>query len=67
MKFFDLQHAFFNPLWRRLATVAVAGGWALFELATGSPGWAILFGALAIWCAYAFFVIWEPQAGENEE
>ena len=67
MKFFDLRHPFFNPAWRRVLTVAMAGGWAIVELVSGSPGWAVLFGAVAVWCAYEFFVIWEPQSNKTED
>ena len=61
MNFFDLRHPFFNPLWRRVLTVAFSGGWAIVEFVSGSPGWAMLFAALALWCAYEFFVNWQPQ------
>ncbi len=67
MKLIDVRHPFFNPLWRRAATVGLAGGWALFELVTGSVGWAILFGGVAGWCAYEFFVTWTPQPEEDKE
>jgi hypothetical protein len=39
----------------------VAGGWVVVELVTGSPGWAILFGSLAAYCAYQFFVVFNPD------
>jgi len=60
-KLLDLQHPFFVPLWRRVATVVVIWGWAGFELITGSPGWAILFGAVAAYCSYEFFVNFNPK------
>lgn len=62
MKFFDVQHPFFIPLWRRIAVVALCLGWAGFELALGSPFWAILFGAIGIWCAHQFFIAFDPPA-----
>ncbi|RMF39918.1 MAG: hypothetical protein D6754_04470 [Alphaproteobacteria bacterium] len=52
---FDLDHPFFRPLWRRIAVTALVGGWAVLELVTGSPFWAVIFGALAFWCARSFF------------
>ncbi len=67
MRFFDLRLPFFLPLWRRAATVVVAGGWAVVELATGSPGWAILFGSLAAYCAYQFFVAFNPDDYKDTE
>ena len=58
---FDLQVPFFVPLWRRVLFVVVCLGWAIFEFVTGSPGWAILFGAAGLWCVYQFFVVWDPK------
>jgi len=51
----DLKHEFFKPLWVRIATTAVAGGWSIFEFVTGTPFWGIIFGALAVWCGWVFF------------
>ncbi|WP_370161751.1 hypothetical protein [Limimaricola soesokkakensis] len=67
-KLFDVQSPFFIPLWRRLLVVGLALGWALVELAHGAPGWALLFGAAGMWCAYQFFVVFDPprkDAGEG--
>lgn len=61
---FDLQVPFFIPLWRRILTVAVALGWAGVEVVAGSHGWAILFGALGIYAAWQFFVVWDPKDPE---
>ncbi len=46
---FSLQDAFYRPLWIRVAIVAVCTIWALFEYLNGSPGWAMLFGAVGAW------------------
>ena len=64
---FDLRHPFFRPAWRRALTTALAGGWALFELATGSVFWAILFGAAAAWCVYEFHVVFDPANYEERD
>ncbi|MFV0298774.1 MAG: DUF3329 domain-containing protein [Hyphomicrobiaceae bacterium] len=64
---FDLRHPFFNPLWRRVLTVAVALGWALFELATGSPGWALMFGAVGAWAGYVLLLTWVPVDDERND
>jgi hypothetical protein len=61
MEFFNLQRPFFRPLFPRVATFAIAAGWALFEFGTGSPGWAVMFGAIAVWCGYQFFIIFDPE------
>lgn len=60
MKLIDVRHPFFNPLYRRVLTVALCLGWAGMEVISGSPFWAILFGAIGVFCAYEFFVIYEP-------
>lgn len=60
MKFLDVQHPFFRPLWRRVAVVAVCLGWAGVELASGEVFWAILFGAAGGYCAYQFFLVFDP-------
>lgn len=61
MKFLDVQHPFFRPLWRRVAVVAVCLGWAVFEIVTGSPFFAILFGSVGLYCAYQFFIVFNPS------
>ncbi|WP_146588789.1 hypothetical protein [Puniceibacterium confluentis] len=66
MKLFDLHHPFFLPLWRRVATFAVAGGWAIVEVLGGSPGWAALFAALALYCGYQFFVAFNPEDHKDQ-
>ena len=58
---FDLDHPFFRPLWLRIVIVALCLGWALFEIATGAPFWAILFGAIGLFAAYRFFVTFNPR------
>lgn len=65
MKLFDVQHPFFAPLWRRIAVVVLCLGWAVVELIMGSSGWAILFGAVGLYCAWQFFVVYERQKKEG--
>jgi hypothetical protein len=60
MKLIDVQHPFFRPLWRRVAVVAVCLGWAAVELSGGAVFWAILFGAVGVYCAHQFFVAFDP-------
>ncbi|MBU2358827.1 MAG: DUF3329 domain-containing protein [Alphaproteobacteria bacterium] len=60
-RFLDLQVPFFIPLWRRIAVVAVSGGWGIFEFATGAPFFGVLFCAVALWAAYSFFIIFDPK------
>jgi hypothetical protein len=67
MKFFDVQHPFFIPLWRRIVVVALCLGWAGFEFATAQPFWGILFGAAGLYCAYQFFVVFDPPAPDADK
>lgn len=64
---FDLRHPFFNPLWRRVLTVAVALGWAVVELVGGNPGWAALFAAAGFWAGYNLLVGWTPVGTKGED
>lgn len=61
MSFFDVQHPFFKPLWRRVAVTVVCLGWAVVEFASGAPFWGILFGAAGLWCAHQFFFAFDPD------
>ncbi len=56
MAFFDFKHPFFEPLWRRIAVVAVCIGWGLFEFSTGAAFWGILFTGVGLVAAYQFFI-----------
>ncbi len=66
-RFLDVQHPFFKPLWRRIVTVAACLGWALLELSWGWPMWALLFGLIGLYCAYQFFVVFDPKEAETKE
>lgn len=57
----DVRHPFFLPLWRRVALVALCGGWALMELVLGNPLWALVFAAIGGWCGYQFFAAFDPK------
>jgi len=60
MKFLDTDHPFFRPLLVRLAVVAVAAGWGVFELWMGSPVWATVFFGFAAVSVYGFFIDFNP-------
>lgn len=60
-KLLDLDHPFFNPLWRRVVIVALCLGWAGVEWRMGSPFWATMFGGVGLYCAYGFFVAFTPK------
>ncbi len=56
MKLLDPAHPFFAPLWRRVVIVAVTFAWAVVEALTGGPLWAVLFGAVGVYCAYQLLI-----------
>ncbi len=58
---FNLQDSFYRPLWLRLTIVLLCLGWAAVEIANGAPGWAMLFGAVGLYAAWQFFVVWNPK------
>ena len=66
-RLFNLRHPFFRPPWRRAVTTAVLGGWSLFEFSTGSGGWAVMFGAAAVYCIYEFYVVFDPANYEERD
>ncbi len=54
MKLIDPKHPFFAPVWRRWVVSVLPLAWAAFELTSGNPGWAALFGAAG---GYAFYIL----------
>lgn len=67
MKVFDTDDAFFRPLWIRIAIVAVSGGWAVFEWRNGEAFWAGVFGAIAAYAVWSFFIVFDPRAGKDKD
>jgi hypothetical protein len=55
-KFLDTDHPALKPLWVRVLIVAFAGGWGIFEFATGAPFWGVIFLGMAGYAAWAFFL-----------
>jgi len=54
-RLFDVEIPFFLPVWRRIAVVAVAICWGLFEISTGALFWGVIFvgmGSIAGWRFY---------------
>jgi hypothetical protein len=74
-KFLDTDHPMFRPLWVRVLIVALCLAWALFEfgglaflgLPAGSPFWGMLFLAIGLYAAWAFFVTSRPPGGEGKD
>lgn len=65
MRLLDPEHPFFAPFWRRVAIVVLTLGWASFEIVTGNPFWAILFGAAGVYCAYQLLIAF-PATGPGD-
>jgi len=57
MQIIDPNHPFFRPVWRRWAASLAPCLWAGVELATGSPGWALLFGALGAYTLWQLIIV----------
>ena len=54
-------HPFFDPLWRRLAIVAVTALWPVLELYHGEQGmWFTLSLGMVVYAVYALILKW-PQ------
>lgn len=64
MKLLDPYHPFLLPLWRRIVIVIISGGWAGVEAYNGNTAWAVAFGAAALYCAYHFFIGYDPAKAE---
>lgn len=62
----DVQHPWFIPLWRRIATVGASLGWAALEISWGHPGWAALFGFIGLYCAHQFFIAFDPPRPDQD-
>ncbi|WP_282028161.1 hypothetical protein [Paracoccus marcusii] len=61
MKLVDPDAPFFRPLWVRVTCVILPLIWAGVELWSGSPAWAMLFGAAGIYLGLALFVWRRPE------
>lgn len=62
--FLDVQVPFFEPMWRRVASVVVLVAWTGVELANGAVFWAMIFGAAAAYLGHQFFIAWTGPQGD---
>ncbi len=53
---FNLDHPFFRPLWKRIATVFVCFAWAVVEYMNGNPLWGMFFLGLGAFVFFQFFL-----------
>lgn len=63
----EVRHPFFRPLWRRIVLSVLLVGWTIFEISGGNTLWALLFGAIGVFCIYEFFFIYDPANYEDRE
>jgi hypothetical protein len=67
VKFFDLQQAFYKPLWIRILITGLCLSWTSVEILGGNVFWAILFGAVGVYCAHQFFIAFNPKEPEGND
>lgn len=67
MKLFDFDHPFFKPLWIRVAVVAVAAGWGVFEFVSGAPFWGMIFVGAAALAFHGLFISFNPREPEEKK
>lgn len=67
MKFGDLQ--WFEPLWRRIAVLAVCAGWTALEFWRGDQTWGFLVLAVTAYCVWTFFITFDKnlEKAKNEQ
>ena len=66
MALFDLNDAFFKPLWIRVAIVLVTALWGIFEFSSGSPLWGVLFCGLSAYAVHGFFIVFDPREPDKK-
>lgn len=57
MRFIDADHPMFARPVVRWLTAVLPLIWAAVELASGNPGWAILFGAAGAYAVYELIIV----------
>ena len=63
----DLRVPFFQPMWRRVLTVALLGGWVAVELTHGNPWWALLAAGIGVYAAYVFFFDFRIETDDDTD
>ncbi|SMX42641.1 hypothetical protein OCA8868_02804 [Octadecabacter ascidiaceicola] len=65
---FDVDVPFFLPVWRRIAVVAVAVLWGLFEVSTGAMFWGLIFIGMGAIVGWRFTIAdWDAVAKEEQD
>lgn len=63
----DMQHPWFRPVWRRVLMVAICAAVALWDLSNGDYVWALIFGGMACYAIYIFFIAWGKDSPEKPD
>ncbi|MBG1233164.1 DUF3329 domain-containing protein [Aestuariivirga litoralis] len=59
------ENPFYRPLWRRIAILAVTGGWAFYDgVIAREPIWTMVWGAIFVYSFYAFIINYPKQPKE---
>jgi hypothetical protein len=66
MQLIDPSHPAYRALWVRLLIVAVCFGWAVVEITTGDPFWAVLSGGAGVYAAYMLLWAYKPPEPAEE-
>jgi hypothetical protein len=67
LNLFDFNHPFFRPLWLRIAVVAFAAGWGVFEFVGGAPFWGVVFCGVAALAFHGLFITFNPREPAPKE
>ena len=51
---------FFDPLWRRVAVVAICAGWTGLEFFYGENMWAGIAAAITAYAVWSFLLAYKP-------
>jgi hypothetical protein len=65
--FKDLQtHAFYRPLWRRVAIVVSAVVWTIFELMGGNGLWITIAAGTAVYTAWSLLLTYPKSDAPDQ-
>jgi hypothetical protein len=61
MSFFDLEHPFLVPLWRRILVVVICLVWTAVEWRTGAAFWAVIASGFALYAIWALLLRFDVE------
>jgi hypothetical protein len=67
MQLIDPSHPAYRALWVRILIVAVCFGWAVVEITTGDPFWAVLSAGAGAYAAYMLLWSYKPPEDKPAE